>query len=56
MSATTIKKPAASTGSKHLFQELDRGIDDMEAGREMSIEDAFIKIEELRKIRKSERI
>ena len=34
---------------------LDRGIDDMEAGRELPLEDAFRKITELRDARKNAR-
>lgn len=33
---------------ENLFRELDLGIDDMESGREVPLEDAFLKIEELR--------
>lgn len=32
-----------------LFRMLDKGIADMEAGRELPLEEAFQKIEELRK-------
>lgn len=35
---------------------LDRGIDDMEAKRELPIEDAFQKITELRDIRRNARV
>ena len=35
---------------------LDRGIDDMEAGRELPLEDAFRKITELRDARRNARI
>ena len=35
---------------------LDRGIDDMEAKRELPIEDAFQKITELRDIRRTARV
>lgn len=31
-----------------LFQELDKGLDDMEAGRELPLEEAFKKVTELR--------
>lgn len=34
---------------------LDRGIDDMEAGRELPLEEAFQKIDELRTIRRNAR-
>lgn len=36
-----------------LFQLLDRGIDDMEAGRELPLDEAFQKINELRERRGS---
>ena len=35
-----------------LFQELDKGLDDMEAGRELPLEKAFQKVQELRAQRK----
>lgn len=35
---------------------LDRGIDDMEAGRELPLEDAFKKVTELRDARRNARI
>lgn len=38
-----------------LLQMLDRGIDDMEAGRELPIDEAFQKITELRDIRRNAR-
>lgn len=37
-----------------LFRMLDRGIDDMEAGREFTLEEAFEEISELRNIRRKE--
>lgn len=40
---------------ENLLRMLDRGIDDMEAGRELPIKDAFQKISELRKIRRDAR-
>ena len=39
-----------------LLRMLDRGIDDMEAGREMPIEEAFEKITELRNMRRNARV
>ncbi len=36
-----------------LLQMLDRGIDDMEAGRELPLDEAFQKITELRDIRRN---
>lgn len=35
---------------------LDRGIDDMEAGRELPLKDAFQKVEELRRVRRDARV
>lgn len=39
--------------NNHLLRMLDRGIDDMEAGRELPLEDAFRKITELRDARRN---
>ena len=36
--------------NNHLLRMLDRGIDDMEAGRELPLEDAFRKITELKSL------
>lgn len=38
-----------------LLQMLDRGIDDMEMGRELPLDEAFQKITELRDIRRNAR-
>lgn len=38
------------------LQMLDRGIDDMEAGRELPLDEAFQKITELRGIRRNARV
>lgn len=38
-----------------LFRMLDRGIDDMEAGRELPLDEAFEMIKKLRKVRRNER-
>ena len=40
---------------KNLFRVLDRGIDDMEAGHELPLDEAFQKISELRDSRRSAR-
>ena len=40
----------------HLLRMLDRGIDDMEAKRELPLEDAFRQITELRDIRRNARV
>lgn len=42
--------------SEHFLRMLDRGIDDMEAGRELPLEDAFKKIKELRDARRNGRV
>lgn len=42
--------------NKHFLRMLDRGIDDMEAGRELPLDDAFKKITELRNARRNARI
>lgn len=39
--------------NKELFKMLDTGINDMEAGRELPLEEAFEKISELRYIRRN---
>ncbi len=38
-----------------LFRMLDRGIDDMEAGRELPLDEAFEMITKLREARRNER-
>ena len=45
-----------SQENNHLLCMLDRGIDDMKAGRELPLEDAFCKITELRDARRNARI
>ena len=37
----------------NLFRELDKGIDDMEAGRELPLEEAFHQINKLREQRRN---
>lgn len=44
------------TSDRELFAALDRGIDDMEAGRELPLEEAFVKIDELRETRRRARV
>lgn len=39
-----------------LLRMLDRGIDDMEAGRELPLDEAFEKITELRNMRRNARV
>lgn len=41
---------------RDLLHMLDRGIDDMEAGRELPLEEAFQKINELRTVRRNARV
>ena len=45
-----------SQENNHLLRMLDRGIDDMKAGRELPLEDAFCKITDLRDVRRNARI
>ena len=54
----TKKIPTTDENKKnnHLLHMLDRGIDDMEADRELPLEDAFRKITELRDARRNTRI
>lgn len=42
-------------GNENLMRMLDRGIDDMEAGRELPLDEAFRKITELRDKRRNAR-
>jgi hypothetical protein len=46
-------KPNENT--KNLYQMLDRGIDDMETGRELPVEKAFEMITKLRDARRNEK-
>lgn len=56
MKSTAINKTSAlQQNDDHIFRLLDRGIDDMEAGREMPLEDAFKKISKLRDARRNAR-
>ncbi|MDD5797061.1 MAG: hypothetical protein PUD21_00750 [Clostridiaceae bacterium] len=48
----TMEKPVEES----FLRKLDRGIDDMEAGRELPLEDAFQKISELRMSRRNARV
>lgn len=53
----TVKnyKTNEDQNNEALFRMLDRGIDDMEAGRELPLEEAFQKITELRNMRRNAR-
>lgn len=50
------KEKLYKSGENHLLRMLDRGIDDMEVGRELPLEEAFQKINELRSIRRDARV
>lgn len=49
------KQIDAEYDKETLLRMLDRGIDDMEEGRELSLEEAFKKITELRNVRRDAR-
>lgn len=51
--ALKINQPNSSIENDALLKMLDKGIDDMEAGREMPIDEAFEKITELRNVRRN---
>lgn len=51
-----IPTPDKSQADLALLHMLDRGIDDMESCRELSLEDAFCKITKLRTARRNARI
>lgn len=53
--ALTNRKKDMSQGDEYLMRMLDRGIDDMEAEKELPIDEAFQKIRELRDNRRSAR-
>lgn len=48
-------KVGVEQDDKILYRTLDRGIDDMEAGRELPLDEAFDKITELRNVRRNAR-
>lgn len=50
-----INQTNTQQDNEALLRMLDRGIDDMEAGREIPIEEAFEKITELRNMRRNAR-
>ena len=49
------KQTNIPSDNKNLHEMLDRGIADMEEGRELPLEEAFQKITELRNIRRNAR-
>lgn len=54
--AARNKQQDEQYGRNDVLGMLDRGIDDMEARRELAIEEAFQKITELRDIRRNARV
>lgn len=48
MKVTKDKSKESITEGEDVLQELDKGIDDMEAGQELPLEEAFERITELR--------
>jgi len=54
IAANNVEKETYPEGN--FMRELDRGIDDMESGRELPLEEAFQKISELRMIRRNARV
>lgn len=56
MELTKSRQADALNENEHFLRILDRGIDDMEAGRELPLDDAFKKITELRDARRNARI
>ena len=55
-SALSINQINTQQDNETLFRMLHRGVDDIEAGREMPIEEAFEKITELRNIGRNARV
>ena len=47
---------AKENEQNQFFEMLDRAIDDMEAGRELPVQEAFQKINELRTVRRNARV
>ena len=56
MELTTKRQTPAKHEENNILRTLDRGIDDMEAGRELPLEEAFRKITELRDARRNARV
>lgn len=50
-----VNKTQKAKDSQSLMNMLDRGIDDMEAGRELPLKEALEKVSELREIRRRAR-
>ena len=56
MELSMRKQTPAQHEDNNILRMLDRGIDDMEAGRELPLEEAFRKITELRESRRNARV
>ncbi len=56
MELTRSRQADALYENEHFLRMLDKGIDDMEADRELPLEDAFKKITELRDARRDGRV
>lgn len=56
MELTKSRQADTRNENEHFLRILDRGIDDMEAGRELPLDDAFKKITELRDARRNARV
>lgn len=56
MAQTLVNQQSVKQEDSKLLRMLDRGIDDMEAGSELPIEEAFKRISELRKSRRDARV
>ena len=56
MAQTIVNQQSVKQEDSKLLRMLDRGIDDMEAGSELPIEEAFKRISELRKSRRDARV
>lgn len=56
MAQTIVNQQSVKQEDSKLLRMLDRVIDDMEAGRELPIEEAFKKIGKLRKSRRDARV
>ena len=56
MELTISKQTPNQHEDNNILRMLDRGIDDMEAGRELPLEEAFRKITELRDVRRNARL
>ena len=57
MEAALNKKPADTKHEEEtILRMLDRGIDDMESGRELPLAEAFDKITELRNVRRNAKL